>query len=101
MQVQEHGENRQLLGEGPLVVGTRALKKGEPPAHVIDIGMPENMLSWQLTPDLPMLKVERTAYMAAVPYSDRFYIIDFLPGTPPQTSAFPEQHTPCAHPPAA
>ena len=78
--MQEHGAHRTFLGEGPVVVGTRVLKKGSAPMHVIDIGMPENMLSWALTPDLPMLKVERTAYMAAVPYSEHFYIIDFLPG---------------------
>ena len=49
---------------------------------VIQIGMPENMLTWQLTPELPCLKASATAFMFAVPYSQQFYILEFMPGEP-------------------
>jgi hypothetical protein len=82
--VAEQGDSRLFHAEGPLVVGKgsgdKTATNGRP--QVLHIGMPENMITWALTPDLPTLKVQRTAFMAAVPYSQRFYIIDFLPETP-------------------
>jgi hypothetical protein len=79
LQVADGGDSRLFHAEGPVVIGKApGQPSGKPP--VMNIGMPENMISWSLAPDLPTLKVERSAFMAAVPYSDRFYIIDFLPG---------------------
>ena len=49
---------------------------------VIQIGMPENMLTWHLTPDLPCLKASATGFMFVVPYSQQFYILEFMPGEP-------------------
>jgi hypothetical protein len=83
VQVAEQGDSRLFHAEGPLVIGKASgtgTAQARPP--VLHIGMPENMITWALTEDLPTLKVQRTAFMAAVPYSQRFYIIDFLPETP-------------------
>jgi hypothetical protein len=65
---------RTFLGEGPVVVGRL---NGVP---VIQIGMPENMTTWHLTPELPVLKASDTAFMFAVPYAQQFYSLEFLPG---------------------
>jgi hypothetical protein len=77
VKVAEDGASRMFHAEGPLVVGKT---EGQGTHTVMHIGMPENMITWALTLDLPTLKVQKTAFMAAVPYSQRFYIIDFLPG---------------------
>lgn len=69
-------ETRVLLAEGPLVLG----RLEQQTAPVIQIGVPENMMTWQLTSDLPVLKVSSCAVMFAVPYSQQYYLIEFLPG---------------------
>eukprot|EP00892_Ulva_mutabilis_P012711 jgi/Ulvmu1/9812/UM056_0053.1 len=76
-------ETRVLLAEGPLVLG-RLAKQAVP---VIQIGVPENMMTWQLTGDLPVLKVSSYAVMFAVPYSQQYYLVEFLPETPPDVLA--------------
>ena len=56
--------------EGPIVISKgQGDHTGDPRPPLLHIGMPENMITWALTPDLPTLKVQRTAFMAAVPYS--------------------------------
>lgn len=47
---------------------------------VIQIGVPENLITWQLTSDMPVLKVSNCAIMFAVPYSQQFNLVEFLPG---------------------
>lgn len=86
MQVEEHtpdgsgasssssGSARTFLGEGPLVLGRLES------VPTIQFGMPENMMTWQLTPELPCLKASSTAFMFAVPFAQHFYILQFMPG---------------------
>lgn len=69
-------EGRVLLAEGPLVLGR--IEHDSVP--VIQIGVPENMMTWQLTHDMPVLKVSNCAVMFAVPYSQQYYLVEFLPG---------------------
>lgn len=78
-------EGRILLAEGPLVLG-RIEHKSLP---VIQIGVPENMMTWQLTEDMPVLKVSNCATMFAVPYSQQYYLVEFLPGASPPAHHFP------------
>ena len=86
----ESGDSRLFHAEGPLVIGkAQDASATEARPAVLHIGMPENMITWALTSDLPTLKVQRTAFMAAVPYSQRFYIIDFLPGAQLQCVSSP------------
>lgn len=68
------GSDRTFLGEGPVVLGRL---QGVP---VLQMGMPENIMTWHLTPELPCLKASATAYMFAVAYSQTFYILEFMPG---------------------
>lgn len=80
---EEPEEGRVLLAEGPLVLGR--IDHGSTP--VIQIGVPENMMTWQLTSDMPVLKVSNTAVMFAVPYSQQYYLVELLPETPTEVLA--------------